>query len=113
MRLSRPRRTSVAAADVRRGRPLADQEGRAQPGGGLPVRTDLVEEVHVGEEHPPAAVPGEAELREDLARGLPAAGPLTVLVPGLADDRPTGEAAHRDHHRHGSFLTGTTSAGAS
>ena len=71
------------------------------------VVEELVDEVHVRQEHPPAAVAGEAQRVQDLAHVHSLAGLAfdvslpdqhAELFPAVGDDLAAAEATHRDDH---------------
>ena len=69
-------------------------------------RQDFVDEFRVGEDHPAATVPLQAELVQDLAGLFSAARPFDERREGAADDFAARETSDGDDHG----LTGTTSA---
>src|SRR5712692_4507668 len=72
-------------------------------------RKDFVDEFRMGEDHPTAAVPLQAELVEDLPRRFSAPRPLDERREGTSDDFAARETSDGDDH----WLTGTTSAASS
>jgi len=59
---------------------------------------DLVDELDMGEEHPPATVPFELDVVEDLGGILTGLDPPAVFLVQMTDDLPAGEASDRYDH---------------
>lgn len=62
------------------------------------VAQQLLDQIHVGQDHPPAAVALQPQLVQRIALAHVLREILQVGLPLVADDLAAGEAAHRDDH---------------